>query len=446
MKSINLIIIMLILVLSGCSGSDTSQIQYQSVGWTTPQKIGVNSYSYLKPAINSNGDVIVQYNSENIAYLNVYNQNNELVEEHVISSNVANFEPGSISINDAGQGVFVYCETIDNVRSIKSIQYSPEAGWGGPQVISASVPNSWSTKASIASNGDILVAWYQVDYAIGNSIYSSFYKHDAGWRNPVRLSNLVGGDIFLAGLAVNEAGNFLVLWSERDNTTFTSTCYKSVFNSATGWNTPELLLSGVGDRVISMSDMDRNGNVALTMYWTDSVSLVQTLFGRIGVNSPLELSPQALSDSTSVVLNPQMNSYGDAFVAWVAGESPNTSIQGLNYSHINGWGHDSEILKNAFLSTIHGNFSGMDDFGNIYLSCMLYINDAPNLAVIRYSPGIGWGPSLITNNASIYTYIRDSSLVVAKHGKAAFIWTIYEPTSEVPPITMTRNTYISFYH
>lgn len=125
MKLISLMILVLFLLLMGCSGNDQGPH-----GWTSPQPIATYSgTSYiLSPAINSNGDVLVNYVSGNTMYLNIYHQQTGWGRECKVGTNIFS---GSLSLNDAGQGIFVYCETADNVISQKAIQYSPESGWGG---------------------------------------------------------------------------------------------------------------------------------------------------------------------------------------------------------------------------------------------------------------------------------------------------------------------------
>jgi len=85
MKLISLMILVLFLLLMGCSGNDQGPH-----GWTSPQPIATYSgTSYiLSPAINSNGDVLVNYVSGNTMYLNIYHQQTGWGRECKVGTNI----------------------------------------------------------------------------------------------------------------------------------------------------------------------------------------------------------------------------------------------------------------------------------------------------------------------------------------------------------------------
>jgi len=308
---------------------------------------------------------------------------------------------------------------------------------GGPLTIRSGVPSSTSAWVANAPNGDVMVAWRERDCVNGDSVYTAYYRNGAGWTNPVRLSNpLPGGDVFFAGVAVNASGKYLALWTERNNASFTSSCYKSTFDFVSGWSSPELFLSGAGDRVLRMSDMDDNGNVAISLYWTDGASLVERYLGRIGLNLPLELMSRPVM-VTFMDPAPKMNSRGDAFVAWSDGVFPNPRVQKISYSRHNGWGNTMTVQNIMAVFSLRGDYFGLDNSGNSFVAGVTDVGTTPSLAVVRYTPAGGWGEpvKLTTDQQTIF----NSSLVVSRGGKAALVWTVIEGT----PAGI--KSYISFY-
>jgi hypothetical protein len=244
------------------------------------------------------------------------------------------------------------------------------------------------------------------------------------------LSNMSSGGVSqVNGVAVNDAGDAMVLWVESANNI--DTLKKVVYSPAIGWGSVITAMDDVGS--FRMSKMDRNGYVAL---FTHTTATNKNFVGRIGLNTPIE-TKQTDVGTLGMPLSVSSNSFGDALFTWGYYDGVNSvGIRGITYSSTTGWGSEGFIA----LGNIQGFFyfpsgaSGIDEHGNMFLMLVEANSGLSDIKVMRSTPEKGWSApeSIASGLSALFT----SHLTVSSQGSAMVLWLETTPK---------QANYVSFY-
>lgn len=401
--------------INGCS----DQNHTSNMSWSPPEQTTV--WPFMRPATNDKGDFLVVGTDSGTTYVNIYRPFSGWLSKQNVGLNLYSL---SLAMNDAGQAVYVYVDG----TSIKAIRYSPGSGWSAPELI-ANLPTAAypQTNTVIDSNGGITVVWTQSEGQTNSSVQYSNYSNSQGWSVPINISNN-NTTASNEALAVNESGRVMLLWRQFDGAT--TTHYKSVFSFATGWSNPEQIY--VGDGILRMSQMDKNGNVVLFIN-----SVTGNYVAKIGLDTQLE-TKSINSGEYPRPLTVSMNKSGHAFISWGYFDGLSIlGIKGIMYSPDTGWDADTLITDNGWGGLFSLDISGIDDIGNMMLAVSLQNPTQGSLGVMHYNPVTGWGQpvEIATGDFDLV----GMQLTVSPNGTAMLLWETDDLT------TFEQKRFVSFY-
>lgn len=393
-----------ILAITGCGDTGTSN---HEAAWSSPKQVDINSS--MKPATNARGDFLVSSRIGSVAYAEIYNSQFELISQHELGQGTS---PIKLSMNDNGDAVYVYSNGTISNHTLSLVKYSPSQGWSTPQTVLYNLPRMPRADVALDQNGTVHLTWVQTDTANNSSIYYSRFTQ-FGWDFPVMISRTfpsVNPD--LGGIAVTPNGEVMVLWSQF-GWVANCYCYKSVYTPSSGWKEPEAFVKMPGS--LKMSPCDKDGNVVL---FINSFSV--NVIGRLGINTAFD-SKTINSGEFPATVTISNNISGDAFITWGYWESASSGgIKGISYSHSTGWSKDILILNNPIDVTFSREISGIDGFGNMFVSYATTENGRTELKAMRFTPENGWGKPVIISTGIIA--IRGHSMAVSPLGNALLLW------------------------
>ena len=187
-----------------------------------------------------------------------------------------------VSMNSAGDVVVVWqqADSNDNNQIFKAERH--DGSWSGPADLSEhlSLAGTEAFQSQVAMNdaGDVVVVWRQKDGNGNNQIYKA-ERHDGSWSGPADLSehlSLAGTDAFEPQVAINAAGDVVVVWRQKDgngeghvykaerhdgswSTPANSDDYLSV--AGTSAYEPQLALNDAGDAVVVWRQKDGSADI-----------------------------------------------------------------------------------------------------------------------------------------------------------------------------------------
>ena len=208
----------------------------------------------------------------------------------------------------------------DNTNGANQLQLgSDSAGlatliWSQGGVINYSqYDTSWSTAnlisdrgdylaSAFSQNGDIIMAWYQVNPTGHLQTYSSQYSRTGGWSKPASLMNDTD-DIYVTyrapGVAINASGSAVVGWNQA-GANFSSSLYASTYTPTDGWTVSHLVGQDIFFDLLTSIYVLSNGDIKwfARMGNTDVVSYLYSPSKGWGPISPI------FSSKTGVVFYP----------------------------------------------------------------------------------------------------------------------------------------------
>lgn len=295
--------------------------------------------------------------------------------------------------------------------------------WGGAQRLASSI----GVRGAVAdmafdAAGNAILIWVSSNAGGTRNLQASRYDAAAAaWQAPALLEtdedNSVGG----GRLAVDRAGNALVVWSQFDGAWVS--LFSARYRPAAGtWEAPlalESLAGDVGSMQVAIND---SGRAAVIWHLSDVSGMLSDTYaslstaGLSGWNPPVALEAAApLSVRGQVVLD----GFGDATFAWW--EVGTNALRTVRYTPADGAWTELPQVPNALFAQL-----ALDGVGNVHA---VWLAGSWDVAASRLDRGAaGWSvPVLLEGDAG---QAMNPSLAVAPDGRAAAAWT-QQGTSEV---------------
>jgi len=249
-----------------------------SKSWGIAQPIVAASLLMSRPqvAINGDGNAIAvweQYDGGDYNLCsNTYTTGSGWGTAAIIESSAGNAVQGQVALDESGKAVIVWIEDPNNYNyKIKATTFDfASATWGTEATIDPTDTvadyasyASLEPKIAMDADGNAFVAWILQDFNQGqrNNIWTIRYNTVTGiWGNAAEVDG-TDDTSSMQQLAVDTAGNCIVVWSQFDEILQLNNVATNRFDVISGaWTGPVLLESDSGIAVYPFVSMDGNGN------------------------------------------------------------------------------------------------------------------------------------------------------------------------------------------
>ncbi|WP_287416355.1 hypothetical protein [Oceanithermus sp.] len=305
-----------------------------------PPTPGTGIPQYLDVAINDSGDAVVVWGQD----LQIFGAERQGADGGWTAPASLNppgtdgFDP-KVALNNAGDAVVVWTHVDGTSWQIyKAERQGADGSWSDPSPLSDA--NATATYAKVALNdaGDAVVIWVQYDGS-NKQIYAA-ERQGGAWTPPVRLSlagtdALTDGSRYYSQVALNDAGDAVVVWTQNDGSNYQ--IYKAERQGG-AWTTPRdladhLSLAGTDAQLPRVALNDAGDAVVVWQQRDGSNGQIYKAERRGGAwTTPRDLADH-LSLAGTEAQQPQvaLNDAGDAVVVWYQSDGSNDQIYKAEY-------------------------------------------------------------------------------------------------------------------
>jgi hypothetical protein len=282
-------------------------------------------------------------------YANTYSSDSGTwgTAEEIESDNGAAVYPPQIAMDDAGNAIAVWFQNDGTHFSIYANTYSADSGaWGTAELIESSDSGA-ATDPQIAMNGagNAIVVWSQDD-GTANSIYANIYSVDTGtWGTAELLETDDAGDAEYPQIAMDGAGNGIAVWATIDAPVTPYNLWANTYTAGSGWGAAELIEADNGDALSPQIAFDGAGNGMVVWEQSDGTSTniwVKTYTADSGWGTPSLLETD---DADAYSAQIAFDGAGNAIAVWSQGNGPADSIYANTYSAESGTWDTPELLE-----------------------------------------------------------------------------------------------------
>ncbi len=247
-----------------CNGDETAQVlaaRFDGASWSDPHVLDASSYCmFVFPSIaaDDHGHAIAVWRAT---------QSHDATDDHSAASyfdgaswSAAENISGSrrpqsypqVAMDSAGHAIALMAFDV-----LHAAQFTPEDGWGAPEPIGRDSAQIATPNLKADGTGRILAVWTELLPDSGSRLFARWHLPDEGWA-PTELISHPLGRAGLFGLAVNDAGQAVVIWSANKPTdSMTEVIWANRFEPAGGWGEPLILEEG------GMANLGRRWSTAI---------------------------------------------------------------------------------------------------------------------------------------------------------------------------------------
>lgn len=387
-------------------------------GWGPPTRIAYFNASGVTEewsAIDGSGNAIVLLRASNGTQYNVYATYYSVGTGWGPTHRLDNLTGSNkdwlrVAMNARGDGVAIWSGyNGTNWDDYISLFNRTSLTWGSPLQIPAAFPYLGSAMVGIDGTGNVMTVYNSYNGS-GYTNYASYYRPGIGWGAPVNIAHTTMGVNTPYAVAMNEAGEFAVSWTDWDGSR--DVAVANVYTPTTGWGTNTPFYSGPGEEGTATPSLDGAGNTLLAYNaWDGSKYVTYSVFKPVGGawGTPVRLSSGA-GEVTGITS--ALDYRGDGFVAWNQFNGVGWDIISRHYVSGIGWMPQATVNLPAPATPPTNTGSpniAMDGHGNAILGWNEWENGALLPFAATYIVGNGQ-PSLsltsptngtITNNPSV---------------------------------------------
>lgn len=275
-----------------------------------------------------------------------------------------------IKMNRDGTAILVWHETLDQHSRIMARRYTANGGWQNAEPISLDIGDAYNPDIALNERGDAIVTWDQRDLqgTTGN-IYANRYINGSGWAGAVLVEHDSIGQSSAPYVVMNNQGDAVVVWPRFAN--MTNDWWWNHYTTAQGWDSAEPVGHGAVDIAGHGMDlaMDAAGNVMMVYSTFDNYLTPQNEAGmwatRYSANAAWS---NVVSISSPGSMNPGnpllvMDATGNALAAWTQNGSIPYDSWSNRYTVNGGWGTPT-LLENISSGTVFVTGLEMDASGS----------------------------------------------------------------------------------
>jgi hypothetical protein len=333
-----------------------------------------------------------------------------------------NAQGPSLAVNAAGEAVAVWMQPGGGVGiNIWANRYTPAGGWGAAQRISDGSGDAQGAQAvALDANGNAIAVWQQSD-----SIWANRYTAGSGWGTP-ELIETGNGWAYSPQVGVDASGNAIAVWAQQVGAR--SSVVANRYVAGSGWGTPVTIeADDSGDVSAPQIAVDAAGNAVVVWAWaadSGGSNFVYSVWANRYVPGAGWSVAAPIDSNNTEQPNPApqvaLDATGNAIAVWHRRDSGTDSVASNRYTAGAGWGSAAFLETDAAIISRNARIAA-DAAGNAITVWEQYAGATANVMASRYSAGSGWGtPVLIeTNDAgSAFT----PQIVIDADGNATALW------------------------
>ena len=297
----------------------------------------------------------------------------------------------------------------------------PKSWRGGTLLELNDQGGAFEPQVAIDASGHAIAVWTQFDGAdssafAASSIWAARFE-GAAWATPVLIETHTGTPARTPQLAMDSAGNALVVWSEVDPATIGNTNISSIWANAykagTGWGTASLVEAATDPASSPQVAMGGNGNGVAVWRQTSSSAAGSGIFA----NSFASATGWGTATKISTGVNgtvPQvgMDATGNALAVWAQG-----GAVGVNrFTGGTGWGSATTLATAGQDPQI-----AVAAAGGAVAVWAAYDGTRNTITSSRYRAGTGWDGALIVDS-DLTNLLATPQVALDAAGLATAVW------------------------
>ena len=289
--------------------------------WVNPLSYGGTSDGEISMATNADGKALAAWNEGPMYTLHANNYGDDIANSWGLGGPVdalrGDVRQPQLALDPKGNGMMV-CVLTDGLSksSVWASEYVPGAHWVNPKQIDANQGFATLPQVAMDAKGNVLAAWWT-----GSGSHPELWTNRMGsqgeWGVASQLAATEGVGAFLS-LAVDEMGNFLVVWVELDPTG--PNLWSRRYAPGSGWDKPLRIRKWTKGAYLALKltvllqsapsiAMDRTG--AATAVWSEPEGMASIVWASRCLPGQEWGPPKQISDKDSVALFPQIAVKGD---------------------------------------------------------------------------------------------------------------------------------------
>lgn len=232
----------------------------------------------------------------------------------IVGNGSGNAFAPQIAFDDAGNAIAVWHQANGLRYDIWSNRYVAGVGWDTEILIEFNDAGSaWSPQIAI-HGGNATVVWHQTNGSQFD-IWSTHYFLASGWNStPLKIETDDTGDAYLPQVAMDSAGNALVVWYQRIGLAVDAR--SNYYIAGTGWESATVIEDSVNAAIIPQIAIDSNGNGMAVWVQEDGVDNIWV--NRYLAGTGWAAAEQIETDDSGHAATPQIAIDGDgnALAVW----------------------------------------------------------------------------------------------------------------------------------
>ncbi len=326
-----------------------------------------------------------------------------------------------VALNDDGRAVAVWQQRNGAHYHVMARHFSPDEGWGAVVAVETNEAGSaFSPQVAMDDAGNVLVVWQQSN-GVQESIWANRFVPAKGWGKAMLIENNDIGPAVNPRVVMNESGEAIVVW--RQNTGGDEEqIWASRFVTAAGWS-EAVQISGDSSRDGWVPDVaiSQDGSaVAVWVGWHDGSLRTwarhYTPGKGWGVVEPIGPDLPERADSPRIA----MNDGGEAMAVWEQLNDTRYDIWSNRFIPGEGWGNPGRVGTGSVANASSPRVA-IDGSGNAIVVWQQSDSAKESIWAIRFEAKSGWGdPARISSGGK--GVALSPRVAVAPSGEAVAAW------------------------
>ena len=343
-----------------------------------------------------------------------------------IDSGTGRSVSASVAVDAKGNAMAIWQQHDGTRNNIWANRYDVATEqWAGPELVETADGAAISPQVKMDADGNAIAVWLQYD-GTRNNIETSRYDVASGKWLPLEPVETLDADPEGIRLAVDDAGNALLVWLQSDGTRLRVRA--NHYLAGDTWQGAVILDAGDGDPLAASLALDTvRGSAMVAWLQSQSASERQIRYARFDAASggwSMPAGAIVTGDASLGVPDLAMNADGDAMAIWL---QTGSALWASRYGAGAGWGTPEPVERDSVGSAASPRVA-MDAAGNVtvvwvkdVLSEYISLDFPKDIRANRHVPGMGWGGmQVISRHAPVL--VRNPVLATDALGNALAVW------------------------